>query len=71
MLTAILPIVLKLVGWVMDKSAASKETREQMLLLIKSAQNDAAISKTNKDELKAQKEKLKAEMLKEKQNGQS
>lgn len=66
MFTAFIPLILKLVGWVLDKSAASKETREQMLVLIKSAQNDAAISKTNKDELKAQKEKIKAEMLKEK-----
>lgn len=69
MFTAFIPLILKLANWLMDKSGASKETREQMLLVIKSAQNDAAISKTNKDELKAQKEKLKAEMLKEKQNG--
>lgn len=67
MFTAFIPLILKLVGWVLDKSAASADTRQQMMLLIKSAQNDAAISKTNKDELKAQKEKLKAEMLKEKE----
>lgn len=43
----------------MDKTEASEETKKQMLLLIKSAQNDAAISKINKDELKSQKEALK------------
>lgn len=66
MMSLFLPIVFQLAMWLLKRSFASDETKSRMLAVIKSAQDDGLIAKTNKDELAAQKQAIIDEINKEK-----
>lgn len=59
LLLGLLPLILRIAGYIFDKADASEETRKQFLDLIAKGKDDALTPIQRKDELT----KLKAELI--------
>lgn len=59
-LLAILPVALKLIGWILDKKQANDETMKAYLELIAAANKNGLVSIEMKDSFASMEEKLNA-----------
>jgi len=66
LILTLLPTVLRLVNWMLDKSGATEAEKKEVTALIIASKDDAATSIRVKDEMQALRDKLRERMKNQK-----
>lgn len=70
-IVSMLPILVRIFGWILDRSAASEKTKKVMRELISSLKDDGLISDENSEKMKSHRERIKDQIEADNKNGEA